>query len=90
MYIEKAAERTFVLKICLKNVDEIDYRCQFHQCFTRAFVVPKHFWQLFSSFSLVMFGFCIKKSVHKMLMKLTEGLSVFCLNSGKNDFQAAI
>jgi len=25
--VEKAAQRTFVSKICAKNVDEIDHRC---------------------------------------------------------------
>jgi hypothetical protein len=47
MYKVKAAEGTLVRKICTINIDEIDYWCQFHQHFTRAFLanilVPKNF-----------------------------------------------
>jgi len=55
------------------NVDEIDYRCQFHQHFTRVF-----FEQNLQSFVLALrllgAKFLYKKLVRKMLMKLAPGL----------------
>jgi len=38
MYVKKAAEKTFVQKMCMFNVDEIDGRCQFHQHMHSAFL----------------------------------------------------
>ncbi len=38
----KLRDRTFVLlNVARKHVDKIDLSSQFHQCFTRAFFVPK-------------------------------------------------
>jgi len=37
MYGVKAAKTTFAQKICMFNIDEIDYLCQFHQHFMRPF-----------------------------------------------------
>jgi len=45
-----ASQITFVWKSCLYYTCETDNRCQFHQCFTRAFFVRMSFWQLFSSY----------------------------------------
>ncbi len=39
MYVVKAAKTMFVRKICTFNIDEIDYRRQFHQHFLWAFFI---------------------------------------------------
>jgi len=69
--------KTFVQKICTYNVDEIDYRCQFQQHFTRAFFNWKCFGH--TAFLYLHFGFVIfwrknigaKAARKMMLMKLT-------------------
>jgi len=60
---------TFVRKICTFKVDEIDTYSQFHQHFTRKFLVQKCFKQLFSCFILAL-KFFGAKVASKMLMKL--------------------
>jgi len=77
MYIEKAAKTTFVQKINTSNVDEIDYRGQFHKHFMCAFLV----WKQIAKLSLVtnQLGnlWCqnfVWKRERKMLMKLTAGV----------------
>jgi len=68
---------TFVQKICTFNINEIDYRCQFHQHFTGTFCAnifsPKlQSWK-------VTWESCAQhfhtKHAHKMLMKLTTGVN---------------
>jgi len=64
MYIEKAAETAFVRKICMLNVDEIDYRGQFHQHFSSVF----SYESALRSFSLVTFWLWRKDFGKKALL----------------------
>jgi len=56
----------FVRKICTYNFDEIDYRSQFHQHFTHAFLYEN--------------SLLYEKGARKMLMKLTPNPSDVCVN----------
>jgi len=73
-----ALAKNLYKKLCTKNVDEIDGRCQFYQHFTRHFFVGMCFAQLFSNYSLALWLFCWQNigpnAARKMLMKLTIGL----------------
>ncbi len=51
---KKAAEMTFVRKICAFNVDEIDTLSQFHQHCMHTLFVRKCFAQFFSSYILAL------------------------------------
>ncbi len=64
---------------CLKNASDNDYRCQFHQRFTRSFYArrsPKHKkdW-LLSTVFFTLLGSGGVKAVFRMFMKLSLGVN---------------
>jgi len=66
---------TFVRKICLFNVNEIDGRCQFHQHFTSSFCARKSQKRkktLMTWLSFYICGICASKKLHvNMLVRST-------------------
>ncbi len=73
----------FVLKMCVKNIDEIHYRSKFHQCFCEhspyEILAPKitklHFE--FATREKLLKLLLYKKHKRKTLMKLTAGALVY-------------
>ncbi len=57
---------------------QFQYRCQFHQHFTRGFFVQKFSVKLFCTYILSL-SFFWRKCAHKMLVKLTAGLNLIKL-----------
>ncbi len=80
IYVVKAAEKTFVQKICTFNIDEIDYSGQFHQ-YTYAQLLHKKIpkdpkdSQVISVF-FVLLGSSRTKAAYKTLMELTLAWSL--------------
>ncbi len=64
-------EQTFIQKIVVFNVDEIDCRCQFHQHFYVRIFRTNVVSAAFSSYVLALAKNLYKKCARKMLMKLT-------------------
>jgi len=79
-------KKAFGCKIFAFNVDEIDHRCQFHQCSMYNFYTcrsQKRKKILMTKLYFLRFGiYECKKVVLKTLVKLTQGLSVKFQNIG--------